>query len=478
MILPGKVIVIDDSHSEVRHLLTLLNKLGMPTLYFRGVQSELPLEPINNISAIFLDINLSNQARRPEEIKSVLRGVLGKILAKNNIPYIVYVWSKIAKVQLELVEDIFKGNNPISTRPIAIVECKKEDLFDLKGKQLIPDDQVMSKLSDLVRVQNSNEVFKFFQNWKSALDSSYFKVVDSLFKVSTDISWEDKVKHTINNLSVAHFGKKSKGIEVHKKVLIAKTLLGNMLMDEQEVYLRSIRNNMHPTDLDTVENDSTENQYKLNQSLLLGDPSELKEFPGNCFRVSHIPMIFDEIINQTLDNKDLKKNSFDKEKNKRIRFLHDKKDPSPEEVKERDSLVEERNTFIAEFPQKVKSEVICGEMVVTPICDFAQEKNKLLRVLPFMFIKITNDNSGIQKDLTKQLKTGAYNYDTNAIFEFKGNNYILLCNYLYLQTRSIGDYDDKEPFVRVKEQLLFDLQYRIASNMGRPGVTFIDHNEI
>jgi hypothetical protein len=473
MILPGKVVIIDDKLEEVKDLIKVLTQLGISTLYFDGSLDSMPEKPFNDVSCIFLDINLVEGLTNQRAVEGAVISRIKRIVDKNNIPFVVYVWSKISNTQMDIVNNIFTGVDKITTTPIAIVELNKSSMFNLDGKLKTDQSKVKSMLVKLIGDEVNKDIYKFFQHWNASLEHSFFKLIRDLFSVPDDSEWAPKIKKVINDLSGAYYGKENKRIDVPTKIITAKVLLSEVFIDEMSSYLRSLSTSQYPKNLNISNRASTESTSSLiNYNLLFGEFQSLISFPGNCFKSLKTSKVHSQLIQQAIPLK-LLESGFDSTKKKRINQLQNKKNKSQSEKSEYKNLEKEKKKFCKHAFNSIKKSAIFGEMVMTPMCDFAQNKNALIKLLPFSFIEISS-SSVIKKNNLNDIAKGSY-YDTNAVFEFKSKQYILLVNYQNLHTVTPEEIVPRKPLVRAKQQLLYDLQYRLSTNLGRPGVVFIDY---
>jgi hypothetical protein len=127
------------------------------------------------------------------------------------------------------------------------------------------------------------------------------------------------------------------------------------------------------------------------------------------------------------------------------------------------------NGDIDSYPQKnsflEKLKYILLE--VSPSCDYAQDKWKLHRVILGVMWP--------ENDLKKIKKTADYIY-FSPIFEVEGKIYKFVFDLRYLTTLSFGELKDKEPALRIRHDLLIDIQSKVAGHINRPGVICLEQN--
>lgn len=105
------------------------------------------------------------------------------------------------------------------------------------------------------------------------------------------------------------------------------------------------------------------------------------------------------------------------------------------------------------------------ELNVTPLCDYAQDKAILFRMLPGIII----DAAYREHFNTKSL----YTYLSDADFRLNGSDSLFLFDFRYLCSIPKDELKKRVATLRLKQQLLSDIQVKLSSHINRSGVLFV-----
>jgi hypothetical protein len=105
------------------------------------------------------------------------------------------------------------------------------------------------------------------------------------------------------------------------------------------------------------------------------------------------------------------------------------------------------------------------EVNITPLCDYAQNKAERYRLLPGVMIK-----SEYRKKLTKT----TFGYISDADFNINGDTYLLILDFRFLYSVLLEDINKRKTIVRLKQQLLSDIQVKFGSHINRAGIIYVD----
>ena len=91
----GRVVVIDDDSKEADPLLKSFSKIGIASTYYSGNVAELPDTPLKGVRLVALDLHLAGDGNGDaREILSTPLGVLQKLIAPQNGPFVLLAWTK------------------------------------------------------------------------------------------------------------------------------------------------------------------------------------------------------------------------------------------------------------------------------------------------------------------------------------------------------------------------------------------------
>jgi len=175
-----KIVIIDDKEEDVKNLLKLLNKRGIPfNHYFKDADiNNLPDNPLKNVRLLFLDFVLGTDGQ-PEKTKiSTLLNVLKKVLDFDNGPYIILAWTlhndgnRNGDLITPFKSELYKNND--IPKPIAIVDLDKISVmqnFNLIEKKL-------------ERYFNGDNIFEIILDWESNGKIALASVIKTINDIS------------------------------------------------------------------------------------------------------------------------------------------------------------------------------------------------------------------------------------------------------------------------------------------------------
>ncbi|MDO8663348.1 MAG: hypothetical protein Q7K28_00695, partial [Candidatus Wildermuthbacteria bacterium] len=131
------VVVIDDLYDEVKPLLRMLNHKGIGLVYYNGTDyRELPDRPLKGVRLLFLDFVLGTDGLSSRNKISTLMGVVKKVIAEDNGPYVVLAWTKHDLPVDDLLslfkEEILK--DPQFPQPVVIIDLEKNNCLGNPNK--------------------------------------------------------------------------------------------------------------------------------------------------------------------------------------------------------------------------------------------------------------------------------------------------------------------------------------------------------
>jgi len=410
----GSVVIVDDQIEEALPLMKVLSKTGISFKYFSGKAEELPGVPFDNVRIVFLDIELEGmQGVTADKTKlPTLANVISKIISTKCQPYVIIAWTK----HQELVKDLKKSLKeipPLFTLCIEKSECKVNgsDGFDIK------------KISDkLIKKVNEFGSFKFFLKWQNISNRSSGKIINEISSIYPfDDNWNNNTNNLLVKLAEAYAGKQVDKDSVWKYAMLS---FNSLFLDiiENEIFADTfdVEKNM---DLSQQQNLDDKNIVgEINRRLHISIEDNNKPVPGNVYSSIKNICLGKENLIESIFNGDI-------------------------------SQFQERESFIQE------SEII--HLEVSPFCDYAQNKWKRNRIL-----------SGVKwpEKYENNLKKADYIYKT-PLFRIDNNLYYFVFDIRLLNSIEIEKLNDVTSTVRIRKELLNDIQTKIAVHINRLGIT-------
>lgn len=461
MFLPinGRIAIIDNVIEEVKPLFKIFSKNRIPYIFIQGDDMNcLPEEDdeSNDLRFIFLDLNLLGE-RTPsaKEVKSSLYPILKRVISKNNFPYSIIIWSKQEDKYLDVVKELFETE--LSDRqPIAIEPFIKSDFFELDGKaKESPEKDIIEELKKILL---SHQSYSTLIYWENKVHKSADIVLQDIFKSFEITDWNNNSNFIISKLGENYLGKStyksSSYVEQTKGSLQA---FNNIFIDALEYSIFSKSNLLEQPKL-------TYDDAKIKKSNLIGIVNEKLLFSKSDF-VIHCTgtvtedqnpkseKIFESILNDSFDRFQVESE---------IVFTQD------EDERKRKNKVDKEASKKRKEIRKNWQKVY---LVVTPLCDYVQNKNRNIRVVKG-FIISNSEKKYIDTKSEAIIITPPY-FDSDY-----GELRAIVFNYRYFFTfKDPFKVKNLKPLFRLRNQLVAEIQSKLARHINRQGILFLDERE-
>lgn len=417
----GRIVVVDDNPKEALPLVRSLAKSGHPVLFFSGKEEELPQRPIRGTRILFLDMVLVEGIEDPRFVLSALKAVLKKILNKNNGPFLAIAWTKHSKYVDELQQYFDKNNFHV-----LVAELDKSKYGLSEGGRF----NMRLLNSDIAKEIAKKKSFKIFTCWENIAHESAMTTVNqisSLEESSND--WNDKMKSIIFKTATAYAGEKLDPETPYDVIKNSLFSLSGVFTDNLH---NLIRKDTVLKKINLTFSSSGEQNYdlkdigKINSKLnLVLPPDESEKYmPGSVYELDDIQDICPrELL--------MKPNAM--------------KSPCKEMIPEM-----EFRTIILE---------------ATPACDYAQNKQKMHRLVPGFLCP------GECYNYVKNTADFVYR---SPIIEYDKKPYCLVFDFRLFTSVTKEEIERFTYLFRIKQELLADFQSRLASHVSRLGVVGLE----
>lgn len=447
-----RIIVIDDKKEDVKNLLKLLDKKGVPyNYYFQDANmGNLPESPLINVRLIFLDFVLGTDSQPVKSKIATLMNVLKRILHPDNGPYIILAWTVLESAALDDLITPFKSElfkNPDIPKPVAIVNLDKINI--MKNLNHIH--------KNLKKAFNGNNIFEILLDWECNGRTALADVIKAL----TDLSAQHITRTTTslddystllrkaaerNMCRFASSVSGEKNLKSGNSILIdAQLPLGNIFQDHLETHIRKLTpkykllSRKIYRSRNAPEYSAPEKAQMNTYFLLVSDPDPSIK-PGNIYKANSVLRKVHRSGKITLWKKDFyAKSIIEKSKT--------------------DSAV---NGRIKELNKKIIPILI----EVTPECDYAQ---KNWRGAKFIF-------GILWPPLLARDSRDKYLLKADKIFpplfiKYRGEVYLLTFHANYQIMLPLSAVKSIRPILRARKELLVDVQHWSAAHASRPGKT-------
>jgi hypothetical protein len=437
----GRVVLVDDDVTEATPVIKAFSKSGVPVAYFDGTQSELPRATgrLRGVRLAILDMDLG-VGGSDENKASTLVAVLGSIIAKDNGPYGVLIWTKHPELKDLVTRYIYERSEV--PNPVFVVMLHKSKFTKKTGGGGF----AIGRLSkELIKELAENSPLECLQVWEGVCFQAATNVTNSLSEFPDSTSqnpaewrktWQDEAQRLLLAISKA---KAEKNLSAENCMLSIFLALNPLHADRMDLLAGSIGDELtdHVTRILAATGGSkTERKAKVNSMLHLGS-DQLDEFsPGNAY-------VFG--------------------KTNRPTFLPPLDDLLAGAV-EADGAKGTANLAVLTANARP-----CG-IEVTPLCDYAQGKMGFSKLIAGFVLAVEHEKSakrtaGYLKRIgpmylpkTRVIQPGPYNIylDSRYMVAVKPS-----------QVRAL------KPIARVRSQLLTDIQLWASYQAARQGVMLL-----
>jgi len=419
----GRVIVIDDKlEDEALPLINVLSKNCVPFTYFSGLNhKELPEKPLINTRLVFLDIVLGTEGQPVKNKISKVISILTKIINPSNGPYIIIAWTK----HTEDIDPLKKALGKKRISPVFLLDLEK-NVYMKTGESGFLDNAIELIEEKLKEKLKQAGAFHLFFLWENLVHKSAGDVVRDFSSVYEPIStWNDKLK-IFHKLAEAYAGRKLSGVSLDE--LIKNSLLGfnGLFIDSLENEVRSTK---CPESIQEIKEGKLDKKLiaKINSKFLLIRNEKIDYCqPGNIYelRSNKYGLKMKELFrNNDIDN-----------------------------YRNKEELLKKTKYILLE---------------ISPACDYAQNKLRSNRLLPGVMWpeEFSYEKKGSKEELL--IKAAEY-ICTTPVISFKNNEYRLVFDFRYFTASPIKS-SSRKSTIRVRHQLLVDIQNKLSNHIARPG---------
>lgn len=439
----GRVIVIDDKlEEEALPLIKALAKKGVAVLFFTGHEHALPEEPIKGIRLIFLDIILEGMDFQSDtnDIVNSLKAILDRIIHPDNGPYIIFGWTKTPRHLDELI-------NKLNTKPVLCLDMEKNECITDGTCDLA---KIEEKLNEKITEMG---YFSMLFQWESLVNDSAIETVNQNCE---NVSDNDNLESILHNVAKAYLGEHSKTSSNERKIKAALQVFNMLLSDSIDISLNHFKPTP-PYPLPETPTLSTASSSKLNSKLLLSQTTDKEPYPGNVyseFDTKRTELVKD-FIRMRFDMKKICKEATSKAK--QGQGFSRLSEPEKKKLITAEIRRYNMNIFIHGH-KKVFAEI-------TTVCDHAQATFKYHRIIPGFLLK-----EKFAKMLNKGPNDIGFCVSAPLFLQQFEDTFLLILDFRGLVTLDNGTLSDKRPLFRLRQEFLFDIQYKAGTHFSRPGI--------
>lgn len=450
--LNGRIAIIDDKIEQAEPLMQVLSKNQMPYVFYKGNDLDyLPEENnrYNDIRILFLDINLLDDTAKPDEkqIKSVLYNVLKRVISPDNFPYSIIFWSRHQDEHSNLVVELF-DNELKDRKPISMEGFVKSDFFPNYSTELVENDTNI--LKSLQAIIDSEPAYSYILNWENQLHLSADNTLQDVFSSYHSFNnWKNNANFILNKLGNAYLGKHFKGSSEEEKINASLVSFSKVFQDKLEF---NIHNTNHKPDSLTYDFNEIECSVKtINEKLNISRNSNNLSESGNVVILKENDSLFGALLHKLISLFGLEQ---------RIKL---------EKTDIKDSVLrKEASKEHKRIKNEIKTKWLKIGLVVTPVCDFAQNNKYFDRVVNGLLIPIEYQEYIEDKSEAVYLLPISVQEDNL--------DYLLVLDFRYFETFNLTENNTEKVLFRVRQELLAEIQSKLARHINRQGILFLDDN--
>ncbi len=428
--LNGRIAIVDDQIEQALPLMRVFAKNNIPYVFYKGTDFDyLPEKPENDIRILFLDLNLlGGRDNQPKDIRSSLYSVIKRIISPDNYPYVLVLWSRQEKEYKEMLEELFK-NELKGCAPIVVQEWIKSDFFPYYSDEEVNKDEEYKIIDELKKVVAGFPAYSYLMKWENCIHNSADETIQGIFHDShSQDDWHSNANCILSMFAKSYLEQHYKDATIEDKAKASLLFLNDVYQDTLETNIASCKH-LNVNSLPSIEDEECNYDIaaKINRCLLLSNQYASPCQPG-CVQPIDLTERNEKYFHELFNN------------------CFNKKDLSTKEAKQ--------------LKKDVYKTLQPCQVVVTPVCDFAQKKVKYDRVVRGIIIDAAfKDNVNAQSDA----------FYVSPVFEYENQKRILVLNYRYLMTyEEYNQYSN--PLFRIRDSLLAEIQSKLARHISRHGI--------
>jgi hypothetical protein len=441
----GRVVIVDDEiEKEALPLIQALSKRGIPVRFFNGRASTLPDRPVGKVRLLFLDLKLEGMdfSQDPENTAQALKGVVEKIIGPENGPYIIFGWTKTPSHLAAVVKKL-------SNRPVLVLDMEKSSCIVDETCDLTKIEKKFKK--KLAEIGTYRLLFK----WENLVNDSATNIVNEICRATSTIMSLETILYKV---AEANWGEDNVAkVNGSQRTKAALQVFDSLLNDSIDSRVNSSRflGLKRPADGNTLDLDFVS---KFNSRLLLSQRTDKKPAPGSVYiEFNRKRKKASEVFSQERININIIRKHVTPE----VERQH-KKTFSQLPRTDRDNLI---NVAAEKFFKNILKESKIIFVEITPVCDYAQAQAKHHRIIPGFFLK-----NEYEKFLNKSQHDISFYISVPVYIDSFAGPYLLLFDLRGFQTIDIDSLKDKKPLLRLRQEMLFDMQHKAGSHFSRPGI--------
>ena len=438
----GRVVVVDNTPYEAVLIIRAFAKAGIASTYYTGAIEEMPESPLKGIRLVALDLHLDGD--ESQESKAMLGhalGVLKLLIDPNNGPLMILAWTKHPQLVEELKEKL-PSACPAAT-PSFVVTFDKTSLIDAEGH--VDIEKIISELNLAVQQWSPFDLMLYWEQLVHDSASETTRALSSLQPSDSFDHWKNSLRLTLKKMGEASTG----------KIVLDEN---GKSTTQNEVFLRGILETLHPLHNDRLEHFAGVMPHSLNKSTSFIQ----KESSPSIVSLEEINRML-ILVPVSAGDKVVRPGNL---------YAANGWTPNSNRFPiKREVLIEElieKNKQITEMENTNVQPVL---VEITPMCDFAQKKNRQARLLAGLLVPVNTKKNLINKGRADFMNVlGGFSVKAEDRFGVPEGMYCLALTARYLCSQELRRLGRCQPVARIRHQGLVGVQAWFASHAARPGM--------
>ena len=439
----GKVLIVDDKYEEVLPIQNILAENGVPYIFYDyNILKDKSVKKIDAVRIVFLDIRLEDGIQGAKNIATVLVSVLEKTIQEKNGPYIIVLWTNEIALKDQVEEYMMSYLKTIKETTLPTFICafdkkefvsKPQELFDNLSMKL----EEQNMINFLIEWENesisvsSNMVRLMLYGLHTEMTNSALQDIFIKMAHLENSSVSDEKEATQNIVQILVEFLRDRYLEIMSSEQLINKLAINWGSDFNEKKKKC-------KEISIEQKACINSLFNIN----LYDDTDRK-LPGKVYVRNDSDIYFDkaDFMYSTLSNK----------------WYED------DEIKIDKKTVKLNRKFI--------------EVDITPSCDYAQNKNHMLRTIFGYIIEIgqvidEEENKWLDYKYSEKIRH-KIQYDYIYVTpELQVNNKlcVLVLNTKYITIENKNYSDKLEYLFRFNQDILAEIRKKCGDILTRIGI--------
>lgn len=442
----GRIVIVDDKIEQARPIMEELGKRRLSYTYYDGKPENLPEAGVGvDVRLIFLDINILDEAAHSvKELYPIIYAIMDRLIGKNSFPYVPVCWSRNLEQYEEVMSKLKEDLN--ERKPICSLQLSKSDFFTLTGDETIDyNDKVSTLFEKISTAIKSHTPFCNLLRWENHIhNATNNALAEGLSSIASE-EWDQTANWIFTKWGKAYSGKGFNTLSDKDKLMSAFHTLNVLLHETMEEEISKVADADIVFQVDDEDRNVTLSHF--NERLIFSFCQTKSKEPGRIVITAKEFADFEEslLFSFTPSIKLIPEDTF-------VGCVSNSQKKKTE------------RKYYSSIKEKVKDSWDIFKLIITPPCDFAQDKVKMCRVIPGYFI-----NSKF-RDWFKS-NSDALFISPSFFYRKKGDEYFFILDFRYLTSEKT---DVGESSMKLKQVVLAEILSKLSRHINRQGLLTIE----